>query len=113
MKHRAWVRQQRFDFAALQGTFESYLRAVEESEARLADLDRQVMELAEQPAWKELVNRLRCLKGIDTLSALTLAVEVQDFRRAGSSLRRRGTTAAALRREWLWPSAGRLVRRRS
>lgn len=44
VKHRAWVRQQRFDFPALQGTFESYLRAVEEAEARLADLDRQVQD---------------------------------------------------------------------
>jgi transposase len=80
-KHRAWVRGQRFDFRALQQSFESYLRAVEEAEARLADLDQQVLELAEQPAWRELVRRLRCLKGIDTLSALTLAVEAQDFRR--------------------------------
>lgn len=81
VKHRAWVRRQRFDFPALQSTFESYLRAVEEAEARLSDLDLRVLELAEQPAWTELVSRLRCLKGIDTLSALTLAVEVQDFRR--------------------------------
>lgn len=97
VKHRAWVRQQRFDFPALQGTFESYLRAVEEAEARLADLDRQVLELAEHPAWKELVSRLRCLKGIDTLSALTLAVEVQDFRRFSGARQFMGYTGLVSR----------------
>lgn len=81
VKHRIWVRKQRFDFEPLQRSFESYLRAVEEAESRLVDLERQVLVLAEHPAWKDVVSRLRCLKGIDTLSALTLAVEVQDFRR--------------------------------
>lgn len=97
MKHRAWVRQQRFDFPALQSAFESYLRAVEETEARLADLDCQVLELAEQPAWKALVSRLRCLKGIDTLSALTLAVEVQDFRRFSGARQFMGYTGLVSR----------------
>lgn len=95
--HRAWVRRQRFDFPALQRTFESYLRAVEEAEARLADMDRQVLELAGQPAWKELVNRLRCLKGIDTLSALTLAVEVQDFNRFSGARQFMGYTGLVSR----------------
>ncbi|MCX5789240.1 MAG: IS110 family transposase, partial [Elusimicrobia bacterium] len=81
IKRQVWIRQQRFDLESLQRSFESYLRAVGEAEARLSDLGREVLELAEQPAWKDIVSRLRCLKGIDTLSALTLAVEVQDFRR--------------------------------
>lgn len=97
LKHRAWVRCQHFDFPALQNTFQSYLRAVEEAEARLADLDRQVLELAEQPTLKELVGRLRCLKGIDTLSALTLAVEVQDFRRFSGARQFMGYTGLVSR----------------
>lgn len=56
VKHRAWVRSQKFDFPAPQGTFEICLRAVEETEARLADLDWRVLELVEQPAWKESVS---------------------------------------------------------
>jgi transposase len=80
-EHRKWMESLRFDLQPLQRSFESYLRALEEAEARLADLDRQILDLAEEPAWRELVSRLRCLKGIDTLSAITLAVEVQDFQR--------------------------------
>ena len=62
-------------------SFESYLRGFDEVEARLAGLDREVLELAEKSAWKALVADLRCLKGVDTLGAVTLAVEVRDFRR--------------------------------
>ena len=107
VKHRAWIRQQRFDFEALQRSFESYVRAVEEAEARLADLDRQVLELAQQPAWKDVVSRLRSLKGIDTLSALILAVEVQDFRRFSKVRQFMGFTGL-VSREY---SSGNSVRR--
>lgn len=97
VKHSAWLRQQRFDFAPLQGSFESYLRAVDEAEARLRDLEHQVVELAEHASWKDLVDRLRCLKGIDTLSALTLAVEVQDFRRFSGARQFMGYTGLVSR----------------
>ena len=97
VKHRAWIRQQRFDFAPLQGSFESYLRAVEEAEERLRDLEQQVVELAEHSSWKGIVDRLRCLKGIDTLSALTLAVEVQDFRRFSGARQFMGYTGLVSR----------------
>jgi transposase len=106
-KHRIWMRQQRFDFEPLQHSFESYLRAVDESEARLVDLERQVIELAAHPAWKDLVDRLRCLKGIDTLSALILAVEVQDFRRFPKVRQFMGFTGLVSREE----SSGGKVRR--
>jgi transposase len=79
--HRAWLRTQRFEWPALQQTFDSYLRTVEEAEARLATMDQQVEDLAQKEPYRTPVRALRCLKGIDTLSALTLAAEVQDFRR--------------------------------
>ena len=36
---------------------------------------------AEQEPWRELVARLRCLRGIDTLTALALVSEIGDFSR--------------------------------
>lgn len=107
LKHQAWIRRQRFDFDPLQRSFEGYVRAHDETEARLADLDKQVLDLAEQPAWKELVRRFRCLKGIDTLSAITLAVEVQEFRRFASAREFMGYTGL-VSREY---SSGDSVRR--
>jgi len=81
--HYAWLRQQRFELALAQQTFEAYLRAVEETDARLESLTTHVLELAQLPGYARLVHALRCLKGIDTLSGITLIVETQDFRRFG------------------------------
>jgi len=79
--HRAWLRAQRFDAPLLQSTFEAYLHALEDVEARLASLEQQVLALAQTDPYRAPVQYLRCLKGIDTLGALTLVVETQDFRR--------------------------------
>ncbi len=79
--HQAWLRGQRFDAPLGQHTFEAYLRAVDEAEARLESLNHQVLEVAQTTPYRIPVQHFRCLKGIDTLSALTLLVETQDFRR--------------------------------
>lgn len=83
--HGAWVKTQRFEWPSLQQSFEAYVRAVEEADARLQTLDQQVQDLAEKEPYRVPVQYLRCLKGIDTLSALTLVVEVQEFRRFGKA----------------------------
>ena len=79
--HHAWLKAQRFEWATLQQTFEANMRAVAEAEARLEILDQQVQDLAQTEPYRVPVQHLRCLKGIDTLSALTLLVETQDFAR--------------------------------
>jgi len=79
--HRVWLKAQRFEWESLQQTFEAYVRALEEAEARLGILDQQVMDVSQKNPCRIPVQYLRCLKGIDTLSALTLVVEAQDFRR--------------------------------
>jgi transposase len=79
--HRAWLQGQRFDAPLMQQTFDAYLRAVDEADARLESLDQQVLEVAQSTPYRIPVRYLRCFKGIDTLSALTLVVETQEFRR--------------------------------
>lgn len=79
--HGLWLKRQRFEPPALQQTFEAYVRSLGEIEARLASLDQALAELARQAPYRPPVAALRCLKGIDTLSALTILVEVQDFQR--------------------------------
>lgn len=81
VRHRLWLKAQRFDWPALQQTFEACVRALEEAQARLDTLDQQLQDMAQQEPYRIPVAYLRCLKGIDTLSALTLVVETQDFRR--------------------------------
>lgn len=83
--HKAWLRTQKFDWPTLQQTFEANIRAHEEAEARLETLNQQAHDLAQQPEYRIAVSYLRTLKGIDTLGALTLVVEAQDFRRFGKA----------------------------
>jgi len=73
--HRAWLRGQRFEWSSLQQTFEGNLRAVEEAEARLESLDQQVLDFAKSGPYRTAVHYLRSLKGLETLGAVTLAVE--------------------------------------
>ena len=82
---RKWLGEQRFDHAAEQITFDSYLHAVDLVDARIEKLEQAIRETAEQGAWRELVARLRCLRGIDTLSALGLVAEIGDFGRFKSA----------------------------
>jgi len=54
-------------------------------DARIEQLERAIRETAEQEPWRQLVARLRCLRGIDTLTALALVVEIGDFNRFRSA----------------------------
>ena len=80
-RHWAWLRTQRFELPAGQRTFDEYLAQLDFGIDRLHALDAEIAAVADQEPWKQPVGRLRCLRGIDTLSALTLLVEIQDFRR--------------------------------
>jgi transposase len=79
--HRRWLQTQTFAVRTLEQTYQAYVRMLEESEERLQGVEAQVMDLAQEPVYRAMVRNLSCLKGIDTLSALTLAVETQDFKR--------------------------------
>ena len=82
---RKWLGEQRFQHAAEQITFDSYLHAVDLVDARIGNLEQAIRETAEQGRWRELVGRLRCLRGIDTLTALVLVAEIGDFGRFRSA----------------------------
>lgn len=106
-EYRRWLGGQRFEWDAQQKSFEVYLRTVAETEARLKMLDQDVRELAEQEPYRRPVQYLRCLKGIDTLSAITLVVEAQEFGRfkdASSFMKFTGLTG------WEHSSGGRVRR---
>ncbi len=78
---RKWLGEQQFAYAAEQQTFDTYLHAVDLVDARIARLEQAIRETAEQGPWRELVARLRCFRGIDSLTALALVAEIGDFSR--------------------------------
>jgi transposase len=79
--HRKWLDAQTFEFPASQMTLETYRQTLSEMESRLETLDQRIEVLAEAEPYKTPVRYLRCLKGVDTLSAMTLVAEIQDFDR--------------------------------
>ncbi len=76
-----WLRTLRFEDACSQATFVDYLAAVEmligRRQTLIATLEQQIPECAHAP----VIARLRCFRGIDTLSAAGLSAEVGDFAR--------------------------------
>jgi transposase len=80
-ERRRWLSEQRFEFAAQQQTFDSYVHTVDLVDARIEALEGAIRETAEQGPWRALVARLRCLRGVDTLTALALVTEIGDFGR--------------------------------
>ena len=56
-----------------------YLGCHEVLLARRDRLDVLIAEQAADPSWAALVGRLRCLRGVDTLTAVGLVAEIGDF----------------------------------
>jgi transposase len=79
--HRWWLGQQAFERTAERVMFEDYLLAVEQTEARRRSLELHLEDLARDPRYAEAVGWLRCFRGIDTITAITLLAELHDFRR--------------------------------
>jgi transposase len=80
-RHRDWLASLRFADEASEIVFQDALCAHDTMLARRDRLERALAELAEQSAWAEVIGRLRCLRGIDTLSAVGLVAEIGDFHR--------------------------------
>jgi transposase len=74
--HRRWLSRQRFEQAATELAYLDCLAAVDGLAARRAALDERLSRLALEGEWWPTVARLRCFRGIDTLSALVLCLEV-------------------------------------
>jgi transposase len=80
-RHRAWLGSLRFEDRASELCFADYLHAHDVLLARREGLDRALAEIAHDCPFTAQVARLRCLRGIDTLTALGLCAEVSDFAR--------------------------------
>ena len=78
--HRRWLAGQRFDQRRAELAYLDTLAAVDGLVARKAALDERLSRLALR-ANGPTVARLRCFRGIDTLSALVLALEIGDCSR--------------------------------
>lgn len=76
MEHRRWLSQQQFDQPASQVVFNDLLTCVDGLSQRKARIALQLSELATDERWWPTVARLRCFRGIDTLTAFSLHLEL-------------------------------------
>jgi transposase len=80
-QYRVWLRSQKFEHAAEKLTFDHYVAAVEHQEACRDHLEKEIGTVAATAPYADAVERLSCLRGIATLSAMVLITEIQEFRR--------------------------------
>ena len=80
-KHRSWLTSIRFADLASRATLADYLHAHDVLIARRDQVEADLAVLALSAPCAHTVARLRCLRGIDTLSALGLCAEIGEWER--------------------------------
>lgn len=80
-RYRKWLRTLTFEHAAAQATFDHYVRTLDAALERQNGLDEKIEEISRTPEYQEPVGVLRCLRGIDTTSAMILLSELGDITR--------------------------------
>jgi transposase len=80
-KHMAWLRSHEFADACSQATLVDYLAAVELLVGRRRTLIAALEQAIPSSSHAPVIARLRCFRGIDTLSAAGLCAEIGDFAR--------------------------------
>lgn len=79
--HWQWLRKVSFEHPADQTVLLDYTLALEQVEARIEVLNQHIREWADREPYKESVGYLRCFRGIDTLTAMTVLVELHSIER--------------------------------
>jgi transposase len=79
--HERWLASLRFDDALSHATFVDYLAAVQTLVQRRRALIGVLEEAAPESSHAQAVEKLRCFRGIDTLTAAGFCAEVGSFQR--------------------------------
>ena len=79
--HDAWLRRQRFEGGPLAVVFDECYGRMLDAKTRRDTLDQAIAELAGVPPYVDVVERLVCLRGVSTLTAFALTVELGDWNR--------------------------------
>jgi transposase len=80
-RHRAWLATIVLPWPAAQATMLDAQGAIDALAHRREQLEREILGMLPSSPWVVQVGRLRCLRGVDTLTAIGLCAEVGDFAR--------------------------------
>jgi transposase len=75
-EHRRWLAAQQFSEPMSELTWADLIACVDGLSARKRTLAQRISELATDPAWWPTVARLRAFRGVDTLTALAIHLEL-------------------------------------
>jgi transposase len=84
-KHEQWLSKIAWVHASDQEVFDSYRLMILQLRDRIQALDERIEELSRKEPYAKPVGWLRCFRGIDTVTAMTIVVELHDpgrFQRA-------------------------------
>lgn len=81
VKHEHWLRQQHFEAPGLQMAYDAAFDAMLATVDRRDRLDAAIGQLAADSQFTATADRLQCVRGISTLTAFALAVEIGDWHR--------------------------------
>jgi transposase len=81
VKHRRWIRSLEMEHPIDQETLSEYLSEITDLEERCRRIASRVEEISEEERYQPQVAALKAFKGVETLIALSLVVEIGDFRR--------------------------------
>jgi transposase len=80
-RHREWLQTITLPWPAAQATMLDAQGAIDALVHRREQLEREIVAMLPTSPWTVQVGRLRCLRGIDTLTAVGLCSEIGDFER--------------------------------
>ena len=83
--HHEWIEQQVFDHVAQARVLQESLQAVNECSARIKRYDLLLAELVPETEQAELIGALQAFRGIQLLTAASIAFELGDVRRFKSA----------------------------
>jgi len=82
--HERWLRRQHFDAAGLQMAYQEAFDAMLVTRDRRDRLDAAITAMAVDSEFTTVVTRLGCLRGVSTLTAFALAVEIGRLAKTGN-----------------------------
>jgi transposase len=80
-RHRRWLARVELPELGAQLTMSDYIGAIDQLTIRRETIERAIDGLIPSSPWAQTIARLRCLRGIDTLTAVGLCAEIGDFHR--------------------------------
>jgi transposase len=83
--HSKWMKGIQFENASLKAVFEEYILALDQVEERVKRYTEAIEALAQTPEYQKPVSALMTLRGVKTITAMTIVSEIGDMRRFGKA----------------------------